>query len=244
MKAQEPPALEVTDKELIAAVEKGCRILSAPAVPTSNIAEFDDITIHQQTVKNRLEALSDANEIGGMQVGRGYIWWVPEGETKGGTVDDTTLSGDFIDWKRIDGSDIPPDILTSAIQELDYEEVTESVKSHPDHKEETRWDKFVRQSDAILKGAFLAFLLGACIFLLEDSRWGSSISRAWLDLGLFSLVASIFFMAIGFAFYLTGKGGEVLSKYGVFRRLTEFSSWIIEKCKSKIPISISFQKKE
>lgn len=127
MEVQEPPALEVTYKELIAAVEKGCRILSVPAVPTSNIAEFDDITIHQQTVKNRLEALSDVNEIGGMQVGRGYIWWVPEGETKGGTVDDTTLSGGFIDWKRIDGSDIPPDILTSAIQELDYEEVTESV---------------------------------------------------------------------------------------------------------------------
>lgn len=95
---------QVTDDELIGAVQQQCEKIGTPVVPTKIVTDADQVTVTSQTVKRRLEDIDAVNSI---RVGRGRAWWVPEEEAEArGEVD---MSSIYLE--ELDPEDIPRELI-------------------------------------------------------------------------------------------------------------------------------------
>ena len=140
-----PNTTEVSNEDLITALQQQCEMADIPVVPTSKVAESEEVTIKSQTVKRRLEEIEEVNSL---QVGRGYVWWVPdENEKARGEVD---MSSVYLD--NIDPEDLPKEL----------------IEQHPDGPA-TEWKRWQRQGIIVVRFSFLAAVVGFVAFELNST---------------------------------------------------------------------------
>lgn len=135
-----PNTSQVTDDDLILAVQQQCERVGVPVVPTKQVAKSDLVDVTSQTVKRRLEDIETVNSI---QVGRGHVWWVPEDESEvRGEID---MSSVYLD--DLEPEDIPREI----------------IEKHPDGPA-TAWEKVTQKGMNGFWISWLSMLAGFFIF--------------------------------------------------------------------------------
>lgn len=201
---------EVSDEDLIRAVAQACELKGAPMVPTKEIVEFDNITIGQQTVKDRLATIADENRIYQIKVGKGYAWGVPEDEELGGQIDFSVIN-----WEAIDPEDIP----------------THIVRQHPDHEVRTYWEKWEERANTLFLTTFFTFGVGAVVYYLDGQNAQLISSSPEIQVvGDLALITGFVSFVLGFGVIGFVKTGQALSHRGV----TDLIRDIIERARSRI----------
>lgn len=192
-----PRAQKNTDEELLAAVRVQCETLDLPVAPTEAIADHPDIAITQTTVKRRLDSLREERRVNGLQVGQGWVWWIPDDEDIRGTVDTSIISESGVDWARIDPDDAPDEFVDTL------------VESHPRAQSTTIWDRIQNGAGDIGVVSLLVFGLGLVLTIADNVGLLSiDVGSSLEAVRLLSVVGGLVFLMSAIVFALLAEFGD------------------------------------
>jgi len=171
-----PPAQAVSDDELIEAVRQVCEKRGLPVAPTRLIEEVDGIDIQQQTIKRRLDKID--HRVNSLKVGRGKVWWVPDGEEVEGEVDVSAIN-----WAQIEPEEIP----------------SQKIEDHPEFNIPDYWESWTERANTVVTIAFPPTFVGFIVFALQDANIPvvGGIGRDAATIGALVTLAGLFFIVIG-----------------------------------------------
>jgi len=215
-----PPAQAVSDDELIEAVRQVCEKRGLPVAPTRLIEEVDGIDIQQQTIKRRLDKIS--HRVNSLKVGRGKVWWVPDGEEVEGEVDVSAIN-----WAQIEPEEIPP----------------QKIEDHPEFNIPDYWESWTERANTVVTIAFPPTFVGFIVFALQDANIPvvGGIGRDAATLGALVTLAGLFFIVIGILIGIAAKAGAFLAAHGVDEQVQTARSKIVGTIKDRIPLSVSWK---
>lgn len=139
---------QVSDDEILTALETGKERINAPALSTSDVAGF--VPISRQAVKGRLEDLADEGRVGMHKAGRNRFWWLADDAHSAGEfdIDDAIETGDLSDDKlihlfseQIDVEELPANLVDEIIKDyltphrIDNETLFEALRQNVDYAE-------------------------------------------------------------------------------------------------------------
>lgn len=199
-----PKKSQVTDSELIRAVQEQCTLYGVPVVKTKQVAEANYIDVTDQTVKRRLDDIEGVNSI---QVGRGKVWWVPEGSVRG------EIDMESVYLKELEPEDIP----------------SELIRKHP----EGRPTGLYALADSGLQSvriSLLIFLASLVLFLVQQIEWlpiPTDATEVIVAVGALGGFAVAFVSGL-ITIVALGIAQLDLPDLRQSKRLTKFRSWLAE----------------
>jgi hypothetical protein len=190
---REPPAREPknTDDELLEAVAHQCNTRAPPVVKTEHVAETETVEVTQQTVKRRLDKLRDEGKVGGLQIGRGWVWWIPENEGE------LEFDSSTIYWDGIEPEQIPDEL----------------VEQHPEYPNPGRWEKLRNQGETVANTAVYPFFFGLMVMLIAEFGLDYiPLPGQTQSIGAISFIGGIAFLAFGILLIVVANLGDKLEQ--------------------------------
>lgn len=191
------PNQKITKEEVRQAIIEICDKKGVPIVRSRDIAELEWVDVERQTINNHLDDLRDEGSVSSLQVGTGYVWWVPADEEIGGDVDVSAIA-----WDRIEPEEIPDEI----------------VRQRPEVDDPTFWEGMMESWGTVAGGGTFILLAGVVLMLLDGVQildlgydfefWGSLAVLG----GFVVLVVAI--VIFGFA-----RAGQFFEDIGVNERI-------------------------
>lgn len=227
---------QVSDKEILEALNSGMARAGAPALSTSDVADF--LPISRQAVKRRLEKLSEKGEVGVHKAGRNRFWWVPDEKYTGGQLDS---DGQFDLNEIVEEGDLSDERLIELFQEqIDPEDLPDSFVeqilqknlSPNDIQDEIVFEKLRNDIDYSEFPKEVASDIAQEVFDYDSSYWAR-----WIRGGVYSLAFAMLVLMFVFIFSNIGSNPpELLSTLfgaqlitAVFEALTMIAAlaWVI-----------------
>lgn len=208
---------EVSDEELLNAVQTKCKLNGTPMVPTSEIEDFEGISVSGQTVVNRLKDLAKKEQLVYIRAGKNYAWGPSDNGEMVGEVDFSAIN-----WNAVDPSEIPK----------------EKIDKHPDVEVRTFWERRTEKASTVFWSALAVFLVGFSIswMYMESSI---EVSTTVGDVGALMFIGGFMFTVLGGLGWFLGKFGKALADRGLHDLLRAGFNRLKSRIHSGIPLTIS-----
>lgn len=205
---------DVSDGELVEAVQTACERAGIPVVPASKVADLEPIPIKKDAVKRRLDEIDRVSKY---DTGGAFVYWVSEEGEARGNIDPSSIY-----WENVDPEGIPEEV----------------INEHPEFTVPTRPERLVEKGNEIIGPATLSFIFGAGVLFVQE--YTASLIEPGSDVelvGVLAAIAGFSFMFIGFVLVFVGKLGQELEDRGVSPVVREHTKSVLEGIEKRLPIS-------
>jgi hypothetical protein len=204
-----PKQRQVTDAELLRAVEHVCNTQRPPVAKSSEVTAVDFIDVKQQTVKRRLDKLDEVGRVGSVEVGRGKVWWpIDDGRPQDG--------GGEIYWDGIEPEQIPEEMVKEHPKfplwdGIDPEEIPGGmIEEHPQFPDPDMAERMIESGVTILYASMIVTVVGMTLVLPNAFDLSYIPMPSQLQtVGAIATVGGFLFLILGMCIVI---GGNVLSK--------------------------------
>lgn len=197
-----PSNQQISDEELLEAVDTACDRIGTPVVKAENVAKVEGVPIGQRRVYQRLDRLEEDERVNKFPIGRYGVWWTPgEGEEARGEIDP-----DSIYWGGVDPDDIPSHL----------------IEQRPECQAPTRWENIRRAGSNLMTTALVGFVVGIAITLTEF--YGVSFLQfpSVVDaIGAIAFLGGAMFILLGILVDFVGRLGQRGHERGIWQGLRD-----------------------
>lgn len=191
------PNQKISKEEVRQAIIEICEKKGVPVVRSKDIADLDWVEVEPQTINNHLDNLKDEGRVSSLQVGKGYVWWVPDAEEEGGDVDVSAIA-----WNRINPDEIPDEI----------------VKQRPEIDDPTFWEEMMDSWGTVAGGGTFILIAGIVLLLLDGVQI-VDLSYDFEFWGSLAFVGGFVVIIVAIVIFGLARVGQFLEDVGVNERI-------------------------